>query len=326
VQTLGGLKHFPCNPKEDFLNSLVRIDTGNAVPYNQVTTNWVAMRVAILAIVILPFVGFIAAIVSLWGWGIGWPEVSMLIAMYVLTVLGITIGFHRLFTHRSFETNPMIQGILAILGSMAVEGPLLKWVALHRRHHQFSDKENDPHSPHVNFSGIIGLLRGVWYSHIGWFFTPDPPRLEHYVKDLHRSKLLRVIDRFFLLWVFLGLLIPALAGGLITHSWMGALTGLIWGGLARVFLVHHVTWSINSICHIWGSKAYETNDESKNNLLLGILGLGEGWHNNHHAFPSSARHGLKWWQIDPSYLVIQLFGILGLASKIKIPALQKSQI
>ena len=214
------------------------------------------MRVRLLNLtaVILPFLGFAAVVVSLWGRGFHWVDCGLLLGMYVLTAVGITVGYHRLFTHRAFETNRMVQFVLAVLGSMAVEGPLLKWVAIHRCHHQHSDKHEDPHSPHEQGDGFLGVLRGLWHAHMGWFFEPDPPNLPHYVKDLHQSGLLRTASSLFPLWVALGVLIPAALGGLLTGTWMGVLSGLLWGGLARIFLVHHVTWSINSICHLWGSQ------------------------------------------------------------------------
>jgi stearoyl-CoA desaturase (delta-9 desaturase) len=277
----------------------------------------VRVRLLNLSVVILPFAGFIAVIVSLWGRGFHWIDGGLLLGMYVLTALGITVGYHRLFTHRAFETNKAVQFLLVVLGSMAVEGPLLKWVAVHRRHHQHSDTCEDPHSPHEHGDGLFALVRGVWHAHIGWFFEPDSPNLPHYVKDLHQSKLLRSASQLFPLWAILGLLIPAALGGLLTGAWMGVLSGLLWGGFARIFLVHHVTWSINSICHLWGSRPFKTDDQSRNNFLFGALGLGEGWHNNHHAFPTSARFGLRWWQIDLGYWFICALESVGLASRVK---------
>ncbi len=279
----------------------------------------IGRKIVTLSIVVIPFAGIVAAIILLWGRGFGAVELGLLVSMYILTVLGITVGFHRLFTHRSFETNRIIQSILVILGSMALQGPLLKWVALHRRHHQHSDEHDDPHSPYNKGSGILGIIRGAWHAHIGWFFDPDPKDLNRYVKDLSKSNLLSKLSALFPLWVAIGLLIPALLGGLLTGGWMGALLGLLWGGLVRIFLVHHVTWSINSVCHLWGRSPFKTSDHSRNNFLFGILGLGEGWHNNHHAFPFSARHGLKWWQFDASYYVIRILALFGLASKIRLP-------
>lgn len=275
--------------------------------------------IANLLAVLLPFVGLVAACILLWGYGITWVELGLLIGMYVITTIGITVGFHRLFTHRSFETSRVMQSIMAVLGSMAVQGSLLKWVALHRRHHQHSDDVNDPHSPHHSGRGFLGIIKGFWHAHIGWIFAPDPGNLYNYVKDLDKSKLIRVMSGLFPLWVVIGLLLPAILGGIISGSWMGVLLGFLWGGLIRVMLVHHVTWSINSICHLWGGKPYKSHDESRNNPIMGILALGEGWHNNHHAFPTSAKHGLRWWQIDFSYWVIRVMSWFRLVWKVRVP-------
>ncbi|QDU25310.1 Fatty acid desaturase [Anatilimnocola aggregata] len=277
-------------------------------------------RVVLLVAVIAPFLGLVAAIASLWGWGFRWTDLILLLSMYMLTVLGITVGFHRLFTHRAFETNRAVQVTFAILGSMAVQGPLLQWVALHRRHHQHSDESEDPHSPHHQGSGVLGMLRGLWHAHLGWMFQPKPANLRHYVKDLNQIKVLRAVSSLFPLWVAVGLLIPAALGWLLVGSIGGAWNGFIWGGLVRILFVHHVTWSINSVCHIWGQQPYRSNDESRNNAFFGIFGLGEGWHNTHHAFPTSARHGLRWWQIDVSYWVIRLLEVLHLAWNVKVPS------
>lgn len=278
------------------------------------------VRLANLIAVILPFVALLSAGVWLWGWGFSWTDLGLLVGMYVITALGITVGFHRLFTHRSFETYGVINFLFGVMGSMAVQGPLLKWVAMHRRHHQYSDETEDPHSPHHHGSGVKGVLSGLWHAHIGWLFDPEPPNLDRYVKDLSQSRLLRVVSALFPLWVLLGLLIPAVVGGFVAGTWMGAVLGLIWGGLIRVFLVHHVTWSVNSVCHLWGARPYKSDDESRNNAVFGVLAMGEGWHNTHHAFPTSARHGLRWWQIDVSYYVIRMLSLLGLAWNVKLPS------
>lgn len=280
----------------------------------------VLMRIALLLAVILPFLGLVAAIVLLWGHGFSWVQLGLLVGMYLLTILGVTVGFHRLFTHRAFETTRPIQIILTILGSMTVEGPLFKWVAMHRRHHQYSDSPGDPHSPHLHGRGVLGVFRGMWHAHLGWLFEADGPGLNRYVGDLQPDRTLRTVSALFPLWVGLGLLAPTALGGLLTGTWWGALLGFIWGGLARIFLVHHVTWSINSVCHLWGRQPFRSRDQSRNNVLFGILGLGEGWHNNHHAFPTSARHGLRWWQIDLSYLVIRGLSAMRLAWKVRLPA------
>jgi stearoyl-CoA desaturase (delta-9 desaturase) len=244
------------------------------------------VRLINIVVVVLPLLGVVAAGVLLWGRGFRWVELSLLGGMYALTALGITVGFHRLFTHRSFETGRAVQVVLVVLGSMAVQGPLLHWVALHRRHHQHSDQPDDPHSPHHSGPGLLGLLRGWWHAHLGWVFKPDPPDLPRYVKDLAQSRCLRLLSSLFPLWALVGLLLPTLLGALLTGGWAGALLGLLWGGLARLCLVHHVTWSVNSLCHLWGAQPYPCHDQSRNNGLFGLLALGEGWHNNHHAFPT----------------------------------------
>ena len=277
------------------------------------------VQVANLIAITVPFLGFAAAIIYLSGRGFSWIQLALLPGMYIFTGLGITVGFHRLFTHHAFEANRVVQFILAALGSMAVEGPLLRWVALHRRHHQHSDTADDPHSPHHHGRGLQGVLLGAWHAHLGWFFEPDPPDLARYVKDLRQSGLLRGVSALFPVWVAVSLLVPAVLGGLLTGTWMGAWFGLLWGGLARIFFVHHVTWSVNSVCHLWGRQPYRTGDDSRNNFVFGVLALGEGWHNNHHAFPASARHGLRWWQIDVSYWVIRGLALLGLAWNVRLP-------
>lgn len=277
------------------------------------------VRLVTLIVILVPLMGVIAGPFFVWGWGFRWTDLGLLVGMYVLTALGITVGYHRLFVHRSFETYMWVKFILAILGSMAVQGSLFQWVAQHRRHHQYSDTPDDPHSPSHEGSGVLGLLKGFWHAHMGWFFEADPPDLDRYVQDLHASRTLQIASYLCPLWVAFGLVIPAVMGGVITQSWAGVWTGLIWGGLVRIFLVHHVTWSVNSACHLWGFQPFISNDDSRNNALFGILAMGEGWHNTHHAFPTSARHGLRWWQLDMSYWVIRTLALLGLAWNLKLP-------
>ncbi len=269
--------------------------------------------------VLIPFAGVVVAIVGMWGWGFSWVEFGLLAGMYLATGLGITVGFHRLFVHRSFETVRPLKFALAALGMMSVEGPMFKWAAIHRWHHKNSDQAEDPHSPHGFGGGTLGVLKGLWHAHMGWMFTPDPPNLGRLVRDLYRDKLLRVANHLCPLWVVLGLLIPTVLGGAISGTWLGALLGFIWGGLVRIFLIHHLTWSINSVCHLWGQRPFQSDDESRNNVICGILGLGEGWHNNHHAFPASARHGLRWWEFDLSYFVIRCLELAGLAWRVRVP-------
>ena len=277
------------------------------------------IRVINLAAVTIPLLGFIGAILYMWGSGINWLYLGLLVGMYMVTGLGITIGYHRLFTHRAFDAPRAVKAVLAAMGGMAFEGPLLRWVAQHRCHHQHSDEHDDPHSPHLRGGEFMEMVRGLWHAHVGWLFTPDSPKLGRYVKDIRSDPMLRTISNLFPLWALIGLLIPTVLGGVLTMSWTGALLGFLWGGLARIFLVHHVTWSINSVCHFWGTRPFETGDESRNNAIFGALGFGEGWHNNHHAFPTSARHGLKWWQVDMSYWIIRCLEIVGLAYNVRLP-------
>lgn len=280
----------------------------------------ISAHLATLAIILLPFCGLVAAPFFVWGWGFSWVDLGLLLGMYAVTAVGITVGFHRLLTHRSFETIPAVKFALAVMGSMAVEGSVFKWVGLHRLHHRHSDTPEDPHSPHNHGSGVWGTLLGFWHAHIGWCFHPEPAGRNDCVKDLARSPSLSVASALWPLWILLGLLIPTVIGGLIQLSWLGALTGLIWGGLLRIFLVHHVTWSVNSACHLWGRKEFDSPDESRDNFVFGLLALGEGWHHTHHAFPTSARHGLRWWQIDMSYWLIRTMERLGLAWNVRVPS------
>ena len=281
-----------------------------------------AEQITLLCAVVLPLIGLGLAIAFLWGRGITWLELGLFVAMYVVTAGGITVGYHRLFTHSSFETPKFLRALFAIAGSMAVQGPVLTWVAVHRKHHQHSDHEEDPHSPHAHGGGVIGMLKGMWHAHVGWVFEPKPHGLARYVKDLIDDRTVLIVDKLFPLWVALGLALPAVIAGIVTQSWTGALLGFIWGGLVRVFMVHHVTWSINSVCHVWGTRPFKSHDQSTNNLVFGMLALGEGWHNNHHAFPTSARHGLRWWQVDFAYLIIRALEVVGLARRVRVPSEQ----
>jgi stearoyl-CoA desaturase (delta-9 desaturase) len=276
-------------------------------------------RIINLIAILLPLAGLIVAMALTWGWGLTWVELTLMGVMYLLTGLGVTVGYHRLFTHKSFQTSRIMTAVLGVLGSMSVEGPITRWVAFHRKHHQHSDAEGDPHSPHTHGGGILNILRGFWHAHAGWLFQRVPGDLDRYVPDLQKDKLVRTLSRLFPVWVLLGLLIPAAIGGLVTLSWTGVLLGFLWGGLVRILLIHHVTWSVNSICHIWGSRPFRSHDESRNNPIVGVLALGEGWHNNHHAFPTSARHGLRWWQVDVSWIVIWAMARLGLAWNVRVP-------
>jgi len=244
-----------------------------------------------------------------------WKDVLILVISYVVIGTGVTVGFHRLLTHRSFKTSRLLRAGFAALGSAAAEGPVIDWVATHRKHHQFSDIEGDPHSPHVGHGcGWTGALRGLVHAHIGWVFTDmEVADEQKYAKDLLADPMIRFVDRTFVLWVVLGLALPFGLGVALTGTVLGGLTGLLWGGAARIFLLHHATFSINSLCHFFGRRDYDTSDESRNLAWLAIPTWGEAWHNNHHAFPTSYRHGLRRWQIDPSAGVIRVLEMLGLA-------------
>ena len=260
--------------------------------------------------------------VTMWTCWNGWfspVDLVLFVGFYLMTGLGITVGYHRYFTHQSFRTKRWIAWLLGVSGSMALQGPLIWWVSTHRVHHQHSDDEKDPHSPHSSrpSSGLWSAIQGFWHSHSGWILKPDLLDMSVHAKDLLADPLCRNVHNWFPFWGLFGLFCPAVIGGVVTHSWWGAASGFLWGGAVRLFMVHHVTWSINSICHTWGSRDYESRDQSRNNLVVGLLALGEGWHNNHHAFPYSARHGLKWWQFDLSWILIRSLAALGLATHLR---------
>jgi stearoyl-CoA desaturase (Delta-9 desaturase) len=271
-------------------------------------------RSANIAAVALPFVAFCAAVAILWGHGVGLADLAVMAVMYALTALGITIGYHRLFTHNAFRARKPVQYVLAVLGSMAVEGPLSDWVADHRKHHAHTDVEGDPHSPHVGEgSGVAGL----WHAHIGWLYrTQGQAATKRYARDIVEDRGLRLISRQFGALVLLSLAIPFLAGLLIHGTLAGALLTLLWAGLVRIFLLHHVTWSINSVCHFFGRRRFDVDDHSTNVFWLAIPSLGESWHHNHHAFPRSASHGLRAWELDPSAAVIWVLERFGLVSDV----------
>ncbi len=265
--------------------------------------------------VILPFAATIAAVPLLWNSLVGPTDLAILAVMYLLTAGGITIGYHRLLTHRSFQTSKPLEYLFAALGSMAVQGPVISWVADHRKHHAHTDTDGDPHSPHVGHGdGPLGVMRGLWHAHTGWLFSEQGrAHRSRYAPDLTEDAGMRLLSRRFPLLVLAGLAIPALAGYLLTGTLAGAATGLLWGGLIRVFFVHHVTWSINSVCHFLGSRRFPIEDQSTNVFWLALPSLGEAWHHNHHAFPRSAVHGLRRWELDPSAAVIWTMEKLGLA-------------
>jgi stearoyl-CoA desaturase (Delta-9 desaturase) len=279
-----------------------------------------------LATVLLPYLGLLAGIALFWRRGVNPLDLAVFAAMYSVTVLGIGMGFHRLIAHRAYQATPFLKTFLIIAGSMAAQGPIIFWTAVHRRHHSYSDRDGDPHSPHLHGEGAVEILKGLWHSHMGWLFNHELTDWGTYVRDLLHDRLVFKLNRLYFLWIGLGLLLPAAVEGLITMSWLGAARGFLWGGLIRVLVVHHSTWSINSVCHVFGSQPYHVKDHSTNNLVLAIPTFGESWHNNHHAFPSSAVHGLEWWQVDITGSMIKLCAMLGLASGVKIPKKKEPEI
>lgn len=268
-----------------------------------------------IAAVVVPFLAVAVAVPLLWGEWVGPSDVVAFAAMYLMSGFGVTVGFHRMLTHRAFATHRATRYVFAILGSLSVQGPVIDWVADHRKHHAHADEEGDPHSPHVGHgAGVRGALRGLWHAHAGWLWrTHGQAPGRKYARELTEDPFMRLVNRRFPLIVLASLALPALIGLALTGELRGALTGLLWGGFARIFLQHHITWSVNSICHFFGRRRFEVDDQSTNVFWLALPSLGESWHHNHHAFPRSAAHGLRWWELDPSALLIRLMRRLGLA-------------
>ena len=274
-----------------------------------------AHKLANLIGVAAPPTGLVVAIVLLWHRAIGPLDLILMVALYFITGFGVTLGYHRMFTHRAFESSRTFRATVAVLGSMAVEGSVITWVADHRKHHAFTDIEGDPHSPHLSGPGVVGAIKGLWHAHIGWLFeTVGESDRERFAPDLVKDRTLQVIDRLFFVWVTLSLVIPFAFGWVIGGTLGAALTALLWAGLVRIFLLHHVTWSINSVCHFFGRQRFAIEDESRNVFWLAPFSFGEAWHHNHHAFPTSAFHGLRFWErvSDPTGMLILLLEKLGL--------------
>ena len=302
------------------MSSTVESAQSPAVATVRARTTRISQLVTLTAVVVPPL-GLLSVMGVLWGVAFRPLDLVLLLVMYVLCAFGTTIGFHRYFTHKGFEARAPVKAALAILGCMTVQGPVTQWVTDHRKHHALSDREGDPHSPHVGHGeGAWGAIRGFAHAHVGWLFTlKGMERGVEYGRDLYEDRLVRVIDRLYLLWVALSLALPFGIGLLVGGTWAVALEALVWGGLLRIFLYQHATFSVNSICHMFGRQGYRSRDESRNNRVVALLVLGEGWHNNHHAFPASAKHGLDRFQIDPSWWVIRGLEKLGLVWDVKRP-------
>jgi len=279
---------------------------------------------------IVPFLALGIVGWQLWASWLHWSDLAVFAILYVLTGLGVTVGFHRLFTHRAFKTKRWLRGVFAALGSVAIEGPVISWVADHRKHHAFADQPGDPHSPHVDHGvGWRGALRGLAHAHMGWLFLHNQRGArKRYAPDLLADPVVAWVDRTFVFWAVGGMGAAFGLGWLIGGTLTAALTGLLWGGAVRLLVLHHVTYSINSLCHFFGRRRFDTGDESRNLAWLSVLSFGESWHNNHHAFPTSARHGLRWWELDVASLVIGGLERVGLAwDVVRIdPARQQSKL
>jgi stearoyl-CoA desaturase (delta-9 desaturase) len=252
--------------------------------------------------------------------GTGWLEWGLLALMYFLCSVGTNVGLHRHFAHCSFSARRPVRLGLAVLGAMAAQGPLVTWVATHRRHHAYSDLPGDPHSPNLHGSGWRGVLLGLWHAHVGWMFSDELSDWGRFARDVLQDRTLFKIHQTYFVWVVLGLVIPAALGGLLTGSWMGVWLGLLWGGLVRMFVVNNGAWAVGSVCHVFGTRPFNNRDHSANNYPVALLTFGEGLQNNHHAFPSSAAHAVAWWQPDLALYVIRLLQGLGLVWNVKLPS------
>ncbi|WP_242454432.1 acyl-CoA desaturase [Bailinhaonella thermotolerans] len=278
-------------------------------------------RVMVALFVLVPFAAVLGAVPFAWGWGLGWTDVILFAVFYLITGFGITVGYHRHFTHGSFKAKRPLRIALAIAGGMSLQGPVVRWVADHRRHHMYSDREGDPHSPWRFGPGWKGLTKGLIHAHVGWLFSGERTSRRRFAPDLLADRDIRrmSLDLAYAPVILASLALPTLLGGLITMSWKGALTAYFWAGLVRIFAQHHVTWSINSICHTFGEKHFEVRDRSRNVWWLAVVSLGESWHNLHHADPTSARHGALKGQVDPSAWLIKVFERLGWAHDVRWP-------
>jgi stearoyl-CoA desaturase (delta-9 desaturase) len=277
----------------------------------------------VVAFMVVPLLALAAAVPLAWGWGLTWLDVGLAVTFYYLTGLGVTVGFHRHFTHGSFKAKRPLRVALAVIGSTAFQGGVIGWVADHRRHHAFSDKEGDPHSPWLFGTGPAAMIHGFWHSHMGWILGRDRTNARRFAPDLLADRDIVAVDRLFLPLTLASLLVPALIGGLVSLSWWGALTALFWAGLVRVAVLHHVTWSINSICHMFGDRPFAARDRSANVWWLAVLSFGESWHNLHHADPTCARHGVRRGQVDISARIIWIFERLGWAHSVRWPTTRR---
>lgn len=279
--------------------------------------NWT--QFAVYLFVIVPMAALVAVVPFAWGWGLSWLDVGLAVAFFYFSGLGVTVGYHRHFTHGSFKAKRWLRILLAIAGSSAAQGPPIIWVADHRRHHAFSDRDGDPHSPWLFGTSPAAIAKGFWHAHMGWLFDRDMTNQQRFAPDLLADKDIVRVSKLFWLWTIITMLAPALIGGLATWSWWGAATAFFWASLVRVAVLHHVTWSTNSICHMIGERPFASRDKAANVWPLAILSFGESWHNLHHADPTCARHGVQKGQIDTSARLIWLFEKAGWVSNVRWP-------
>ena len=291
------------------------------LPSTEYKARW--EQVALAIFIVVPLLGILGAGFVLWGTGLSVVDVTLAVVFYAITLYGITVGFHRLFTHGSFKANRPLRIALAIAGQMAIEGPVTRWVADHRRHHAFSDEEGDPHSPWRYGTGFRALSKGLFYAHIGWLFDVEQTDQKRFAPDLLADRDIKRVARMFPALVAVSLLAPAVLGGLITWSWTGALTAFFWASVVRIGLLHHMTWSINSICHTWGARPFVTTDRAVNVRWLAVISGGESWHNLHHADPTCARHGVDKGQLDSSARLIRWFEQAGWARDVRWPKAER---
>ncbi|MGN6242330.1 MAG: acyl-CoA desaturase [Motilibacteraceae bacterium] len=302
---------------------LEELQPNELVPYRDNDRKSLWEQLALGAFIAIPFLSLVATIPWMWGWGIGWRDVVLAVVFYAISGHGITVGFHRYFTHGSFKANRPLRIALAVAGSLAIEGPVIRWVADHRKHHAFSDRDGDPHSPWRYGETVPALLKGLWFAHIGWLFDVEQTPQKKYAPDLLADRDMVRVARAFPYLTLVSLLAPALLGGLLSWSWQGALTAFFWAGLVRIAVLHHVTWSINSICHAVGERPFKSRDRSGNVWWLAVLSMGESWHNLHHADPTCARHGVLRGQVDSSARIIEFFEWRGWATDVRWPKAER---
>ncbi|ACU69122.1 Stearoyl-CoA 9-desaturase [Catenulispora acidiphila DSM 44928] len=280
-------------------------------------------RIALSFVIGVPFAALVIAVPVVWGWGMTWTDLIIAVVMYAISGHGVTVGFHRLFTHSSFKAKKALRVGLAIAGSLAVQGPVIRWVADHRKHHRYSDHDGDPHSPWRYGETLPALMKGLWHAHIGWLYNAEQTNQQQYAPDLLKDRAIVRVSRAFPYLVLVSLLLPAAVGGLVTWSWQGILTAFFWGSLVRIALLHHTTWSINSICHAVGERPFRSRDRSGNVWWLAVLSMGESWHNLHHSDPTAARHGVLRGQIDSSARIIWLFEKFGWVRDVRWPSRER---